>query len=202
MEEEDGRVRPALIARSIAGAFRRPRSTLLLSAALAVVGIIASLGGDARALPVVQQAIAGEPTVVVSAPAPGQQARFAWPVNGPISSYFDEEHPLGIDVGLYFDPNAPIRASAGGAVVFAGGQYCCSYGYHVIIDHGGGWSTLYAHFSEIVVSEGQVVARGQRLGLGGDSGYSTSEHLHFEVRLGEDRLDPLLFLHRDIESPN
>jgi murein DD-endopeptidase MepM/ murein hydrolase activator NlpD len=119
---------------------------------------------------------------------------FVWPVWGPISSYFGPAHPLGIDIDLYQDPNAPIGAAKAGIVTFAGGNECCSYGLYVIVDHGDGTSTLYAHLSQIAVVQGQQVSTGQLLGFGGRTGYATGNHLHFEVHIGDSVVDPLLFL--------
>jgi len=119
---------------------------------------------------------------------------FVWPVWGPISSYFGPGHPLGIDIDLYYDPNSPIGAAKSGIVTFAGGNLCCSYGLYVIVEHGDGTSTLYAHLSQIAVVQGQVVATGQLLGFAGATGYSTGNHLHFEVYIGDDVVDPLIFL--------
>ena len=85
-------------------------------------------------------------------------------------------------------------ASAGGVVTFAGGNACCSYGLYVVVDHGNGMQTLYAHLSKIGVSVGQVVAQGQYLGTSGSTGYSTGEHLHFEVHVGGSIVNPLAYL--------
>jgi len=76
-------------------------------------------------------------------------------------------------------------------VTFAGGNTCCSYGLYVIVDHGNGYTTLYAHLSSISVTQGQRVLLGQLLGLGGRTGYATGNHLHFEVRYNDTILDPL-----------
>jgi murein DD-endopeptidase MepM/ murein hydrolase activator NlpD len=111
----------------------------------------------------------------------GGGAGFMWPTTGPISSRFGPGHPLGIDIDLYSNANAPIVASASGTVTFAGGNTCCSYGLYVIVDHGNGYQTLYAHLSRISVSVGAKVAQGQVLGNGGRTGYATGNHLHFEV---------------------
>ena len=120
--------------------------------------------------------------------------KLAWPVAAPISSYYDARHPLGIDLGLALDPRAEIKAAASGKVTFAGGVACCSYGYYVIVEHSSGLETLYAHLSSILVAEGEEVKQGHVLGIGGDTGRSTSDHLHFEVRDGDEFLNPLLFL--------
>ena len=131
-----------------------------------------------------------------SRPAPVlvSQSRYIWPTQGPISSYFGPSHPLGIDIDLYANPNAPIVAARSGKVIFAGGNACCSYGLYVIVDHGDGVETLYAHFSRMVVSQGQTVNQGDLLGYGGRTGYATGEHLHFEIRVSGTPVNPLNYL--------
>lgn len=126
----------------------------------------------------------------------GQASRsgFIWPATGPISSYFTGGHPLGIDIDFFGNPNQPVGSVAAGRVVFAGGNSCCSYGLYVVVDHGNGFETLYAHFSSIAVSVGQQVAQGQILGNGGRTGYATGNHLHFEVHLNGSVVNPLLYL--------
>jgi murein DD-endopeptidase MepM/ murein hydrolase activator NlpD len=119
---------------------------------------------------------------------------FVWPVWGQISSYFDAGHPLGIDIDMYDDPHSPVGSAKAGIVTFAGGDACCSYGLYVIVEHGDGTSTLYAHLSQIAVSQGQVVSTGQLVGFAGATGYATGNHLHFEVRIGDHVVDPLIFL--------
>ena len=81
-----------------------------------------------------------------------------------------------------------------GKVAFAGGNACCSYGYYVIVDHGNGLKTLYAHLRSISVSVGQQVSQGQTLGPSGTTGYSTGVHLHFEVHKNGTRVDPIPYL--------
>lgn len=117
-----------------------------------------------------------------------------WPVMGAISSYMDGSHPLGIDIDLYNSPGAPIVAATSGTVTFAGGDPCCSYGYHVIIMSETGIETLYAHFSGFAVSSGQHVNQGDVIGYGGCTGYCTGNHLHFEVIDNGVRVDPLSYL--------
>ncbi len=87
----------------------------------------------------------------------------------------------------------PVRAVAAGTVVFAGWSNQ-GYGNMVVIDHGG-YQTLYAHFSTTpLVTTGQTVAAGQDLGSMGNTGFSTGPHLHFEIRLGRDVVDPGSYL--------
>jgi murein DD-endopeptidase MepM/ murein hydrolase activator NlpD len=119
--------------------------------------------------------------------ARGWSGSFSKPADGPISSGFGLRfHPIlrrtrmhtGIDISAGY--GAPIRAAAAGEVISAG--YRRGYGNTIIIDHGGGVSTLYAHCSALLVSEGQSVEKGQVIGRVGSTGLSTGPHLHFEVR--------------------
>ena len=127
--------------------------------------------------------------------APKSSSGFIWPVTGPITSYFGPSHPLGIDIGL--GPSGtgiPIHAAMAGTVSFAGGNACCSYGYYVVVDHPGGFQTLYAHLSKIDVSVGEAVSQGETVGLSGITGYSTGPHLHFEVHVNGKIVNPLSYL--------
>jgi murein DD-endopeptidase MepM/ murein hydrolase activator NlpD len=121
-------------------------------------------------------------------------AGLIWPTSGPISSYMDASHPLGIDIDEYNNPNAPILAATSGVVTFAGGDPCCSYGLYVVIVSPGGIETLYAHLSSINVVQGQQVAQGTVIGLAGCTGYCTGNHLHFEVIDNGVRENPLSYL--------
>ncbi|MEA3019022.1 MAG: hypothetical protein QOI47_546, partial [Actinomycetota bacterium] len=86
----------------------------------------------------------------------------------------------------------PIGASAPGTVIFAGQQ--SGYGNVVIIDHGGGFSTVYAHQSRLAATDGQHLDRGGRVGYVGNTGHSTGPHLHFETRYSGSPRDPRLCL--------
>ncbi len=125
--------------------------------------------------------------------------RFRRPVDAPITSPFGRRfHPIlliwrmhtGIDFGAAY--GAAIHAAGDGVVVTAGGMG--GYGNAVLIDHGGGLATLYAHQSRIVVSAGQHVTVGQVIGYVGSSGESTGPHLHFEVRVNGTPVNPMGYL--------
>ncbi len=86
---------------------------------------------------------------------------------------------------------ADIVAAASGTVIHAGSYG--GYGNTVIIDHGGGMATLYAHQSSVIVSNGQKVLIADVIGYVGSTGLSTGPHLHFEVRLSGDPVDPTTY---------
>jgi len=130
-----------------------------------------------------------------------RESRFVWPAVGPITSYFGPGHPTGIDIGLEIGGDSPIRASAAGLVSFAGGNPCCEYGYHLVIDHANGMSTLYGHLSQILVSDGEDVAQGDLIALGGATGDADGKHLHFELHQDGRLVDPLRYLPALEESP-
>lgn len=118
-----------------------------------------------------------------------------WPVIGWISSGFglrDGQPHEGLDVAAA--EGEPVRAARAGRVVFAGNRG--TYGLTVIIDHGGGLTTLYGHASCILVTEGQWVKEGQIIARVGNTGRSTGPHLHLEVRLNGVPYDPLFCLKR------
>ena len=119
-------------------------------------------------------------------------AGFIWPVVGVITSYFGPWHPLGIDVSA--PVGTPIAAAAGGQVVFAGGDPCCSYGLHVEIKHDETYLSLYAHLDSFAVGLGDYVEQGQTIGYGGLTGRTTGPHLHFEIRRHGRHQNPLLYL--------
>ncbi len=100
--------------------------------------------------------------------------------------YYDKFH-YGIDVPAY--RGTEIYASKAGRVLIA--QYHTSYGYYVLLDHGDGYQTLYAHASKLCVKSGQYVDQGDVIALVGTTGTSTGNHLHFEVRAYGKKVDPL-----------
>ena len=116
-----------------------------------------------------------------------------WPADGPVTSGFGFRWGrlhAGIDIGA--SSGAPIDAAKGGTVIMAG--FNGGYGNTVIVDHGGGISTLYAHMSRVGTGEGAVVKQGQRIGSVGSTGNSTGAHLHFEVRVGGSAENPMRYL--------
>ena len=136
------------------------------------------------------------PPVLPAPPAPALPASSAgliWPVSGAMSQYYSGGH-RAIDIGMYANPFAPVAAATSGIVTFAGGNPCCSYGYHVIVSSPTGVETLYAHLSGIVVRAGQQVSQGQALGNVGCTGFCTGNHLHFEVIINGVQVDPLAYL--------
>jgi murein DD-endopeptidase MepM/ murein hydrolase activator NlpD len=123
-----------------------------------------------------------------------------WPVDGKLESGFGgRRNPFGgssyeFHEGQDIDAQTgdPVVAGAKGTVIFVGWQH--GYGRLIIIDHGGGLSTRYGHLSEFDVEEGQDVARGQFIGRVGSTGRSTGPHLHYEVRINDDPVNPIQYL--------
>ena len=101
----------------------------------------------------------------------------------------------GIDLALGSYPVSSVYAACDGWVSRTE-WLTWSYGYYVIVDCGDGWETLYSHFREIMVTWGQSVTKGVTvLGVSGSTGYSTGEHLHFEIRYNGTYLDPEEYIH-------
>jgi len=118
-------------------------------------------------------------------------AQFIWPAGGQLSQYYAWYHP-GIDIANNSAPG--IAASDGGVVVVAGWPDGQGYGNRVLIDHGNGYSSLYAHLSNIYVSIGATVSRGQLIGQMGSTGRSTGIHLHLEIHYKGVPVNPLAIL--------
>ena len=120
-------------------------------------------------------------------------AGLIWPCDGVVVSGFGMRWGRmheGIDIGCAY--GTPNRAAASGTVIYAG--WLGGYGNLVVVDHGNGLSTAYAHASSILVSIGQSVSQGQTVSLVGSTGHSTGPHLHFEVRVNGVAVDPLPYL--------
>lgn len=134
-------------------------------------------------------------------------ADFAWPLMdvaygggayissdyGPRTSPYTGFHK-GLDITCGGAQGRRIGAAEAGTVIVAAYGWNGGYGNYMIIDHGNGLSTLYAHCSSLAVSVGDTVSRGQFIGNVGNTGNSTGPHLHFEVRINGDHTDPAPYL--------
>ncbi len=117
--------------------------------------------------------------------------RFVWPTDGwRLTQYYWWAH-RAIDIGVA--TGHPVYASDGGTVIYAGWS-TVGYGNHIVLDHGNGFQTLYAHLSAIYVVSGQFVGQGTVIGASGNTGNSSGPHLHFEIRYGGSLLNPLDYL--------
>jgi murein DD-endopeptidase MepM/ murein hydrolase activator NlpD len=160
------------------------------------------LDGDVEAI---QGKIAEELAATGSMPLPlgaikPGSGSMIWPVDGPIASGFGprtlegsyEYHP-GIDIAV--PEGTPIRAALTGTVAFTEPEASSGgYGNYTCIDHGGGLSTCYAHQSAFAVSAGEPVQQGEVIGYSGCTGYCLGPHVHFEVRINGEVVDPLGYL--------
>lgn len=127
--------------------------------------------------------------------------KFLWPTTNSYvitSPYSMRVHPTlgvykqhtGIDIGASYGTN--VLAAAAGTVIIAGWNN--AYGNYVVINHGGGVTTLYGHNSKLTVSKGQKVTRGQTIAKVGSTGYSTGPHIHFEVQVNGKPVNPMSYL--------
>jgi murein DD-endopeptidase MepM/ murein hydrolase activator NlpD len=171
---------------AIAETLRQRAAARSVSAASAPSAGAAGAGADSS--------VAGLPDL------PPSSGQFQYPVPGaPITSPFGYRiHPIygtsilhtGIDFGA--DSGTPIHAAADGVVASAGSLG--GYGNATIIEHGGGLATLYGHQSAFLVSEGDRVSAGEVIGRVGCTGSCTGPHVHFEVRVNGDPVDPMGYL--------
>ncbi len=122
-----------------------------------------------------------------------------WPVEGRLISSFGQRNDpfsgegayhAGVDISA--PSGTPVHVAANGTVIQLGGIN--GYGHLVVVDHGNGFVTYYAHLSEIDVIEGQQVRRGDTIGAVGSTGRSTGPHLHYEVRMNNIPVNPYRFL--------
>ncbi len=154
-----------------------------------------------------QQAAAQQQAAAGGTVAPGGQVQSTpagagvWPAPAShiiTSRYGGRSYPidgsynfhLGLDIGAGY--GTPVVAYQGGTVIIA--TYHWSYGNYVVVDHGNGLSTLYAHMSALNVGAGDTVSAGQQVGAIGSTGSSTGPHLHFEVRINGSTVDPAPYL--------
>jgi len=167
-------------------------------ACLALLPCAAAQGGDARQalreaqLALLPAALADLPSVDLAS------QRFVYPLRGTLSSGFGwrnvsvngNRYHAGIDLAAPL--GTPVRAARDGLVVRAG--WWGTYGYVVVIDHGDGAETRYAHLSSFAVAAGDAVRQGDVIGAVGSTGASTGPHLHFEIRFEGAAVDPLPYL--------
>ena len=201
------RLRDELIARqnALAAAASAKRSALgdvhattqeMLDEAASLEETSASLGAQIRSSQSVSSSSAGSASASTASTASVSSSGFIWPVGGSVASGYGYRclggicrlHE-GVDIGAGY--GSPIVAAASGTVIYAG--YMGGYGNLIVIDHGGGISTAYAHQSGFAVSGGSV-SQGQTIGYVGCTGRCFGPHLHFEVRVNGGAVDPLGYL--------
>ncbi|MET0684895.1 MAG: peptidoglycan DD-metalloendopeptidase family protein [Solirubrobacteraceae bacterium] len=158
-----------------------------------------SLEGDLRALEKEQARVlariqaAQNPSAPPAGPIRQGSGTFIWPVNGTFTSPFGYRWGrlhAGIDIAV--PEGTPIRAADSGRVIIAG--WTGGYGNYTCISHSGSLSTCYGHQSRIATSVGANVGKGQVIGYSGNTGNSTGPHLHFEVRVNGNPVDPMGYL--------
>jgi murein DD-endopeptidase MepM/ murein hydrolase activator NlpD len=141
-------------------------------------------------------------TTTTAAAAPRVQAAatgpIVWPAAGALTGWFMERRGGARHTGIDIDGSTgdPVWAAAAGTVAWAGGAPAgySGYGIVVIVDHGGGLQTVYAHLSAVKATAGQAVGPGDRIGSVGSTGHSTGSHLHFELRRDGVPVNPLGWL--------
>ena len=132
-------------------------------------------------------------TRVSSAPkgAPKGTGKFAWPTRGSITQPFRGSRHTGMDIANRV--GTPVVAADDGYVVLAGLD-TTGYGVQIVIDHGNGFWTRYAHLSKLYVTAGDIVKKNQRIADMGNTGHSTGPHLHFEIIKDQTQRNPLTYL--------
>lgn len=154
---------------------------------------VEALAAESAALADAIRQAQGGPTTSSTGTGAPSAAGFIWPVNGVVVSGFGMRWGRmheGIDISA--SSGTPIWAAASGTVIWSGWRG--GYGNAVVVDHGNGLATLYAHASALLVGVGQSVSQGQTVALVGSTGNSSGPHLHFEVRVNGVAVDPLLYL--------
>lgn len=125
----------------------------------------------------------------------GSAPSFLWPVEGPVLARFGPREGVGRNDGINIGASAgaPVRAAETGVVVYAGNELR-GYGNLLLVRHGGGWTSAYAHNGELLVDRGAKVERGQVIAKVGRTGGVAEPQSHFELRKGTDAVDPLKYL--------
>jgi murein DD-endopeptidase MepM/ murein hydrolase activator NlpD len=153
---------------------------------------IESLEAESASLAAAIRAAQAPSSTPISTPVTGSGA-LRWPVSGPVTSGFGPRWGRmheGIDIAV--SSGTPVGAAAPGTVIYVG--WLGGYGNLVVVDHGGGLSTAYAHNTSFAVAVGQAVETGTVLAFSGNTGNSSGPHVHFEVRVGGSAVDPLGYL--------
>jgi murein DD-endopeptidase MepM/ murein hydrolase activator NlpD len=173
---------------------RKDRSIALVAADQQLAAMEAHLEAEnRRVLAITRSSVKGRVSAASSAASKVASGGWMWPARGPITSRYGfrwGRMHQGVDIGA--PTGAAIVAAKPGVVSYAGTM--SGYGRVVIVDHGGGLSTLYAHQSAMAVRRGQQVDAGQRIGSVGCSGRCTGPHLHFEVRKNGAPRNPTSYL--------
>ncbi|HKM17659.1 MAG: peptidoglycan DD-metalloendopeptidase family protein [Firmicutes bacterium] len=139
---------------------------------------------------------AGPVEAVAATAAVNRPPRFNWPVSGQISSpYGWRDHPItkvrhfhgGIDIAV--PQGTIVKAAASGIVIQA--EWMGDYGYGVVIDHGGGYTTWYGHNTQLLVKKGDAVKANQPIARAGSTGLSTGPHLDFRIKYNQETINPL-----------
>lgn len=153
------------------------------------VGQAVIVPGGKKTLPVQRAQVYSGP---VPAGAKTGSGRFVWPTSGYVTQGYKRLHPA-LDIARAI--GTPVKAADSGYVVVAGWSNQ-GYGKYIVINHGNGFQTLYAHLDQIYVSVGNVVGQGAVIGAMGNTGRSTGPHLHFEIHKNGVKLNPQSFLPR------
>ena len=196
--EEQRQARDAVATRELDVTVARDDKTTLLARVRDTQGAARDdIRGLAAASEELEQEILAAQRRVAAPASTGSGRRpasgFIWPVNGPLTSGFGQRWGrlhAGVDIGVSF--GTAIGAVAAGTVVYSG--WLGGYGNLVVVDHGSGLTTAYAHQQRIYARVGQSVGQGEALGEVGSTGNSTGPHLHFEVRINGAAVDPLGYL--------
>lgn len=162
---------------------------------------VSEASGETLEKVVLEEVVVSEPvaqvidrgTATVATASRGGDGALNWPVNGKITSsygYRSSGFHNGLDLGAKY--GTTVKAAAGGKVTLA--AYSGGYGYCVLIDHGNGIKTRYAHLSKMSVKKGDTVLRGEKIGEIGSTGNSTGPHLHFEVIKNGKTQNPINYL--------
>lgn len=173
-------------------AAREDRATFVAEAE-ALAAESAGLAARIQAAQNAAAAVTAPSSGTVSATPSSPGATLSWPVSGPVTSGFGPRWGRmheGIDIAV--GTGTPVRAAAAGTVIYAG--WLGGYGNLVVVDHGGGLSTAYAHNSSFAVGEGAAIGAGTVVSLSGNTGNSSGPHVHFEVRVNGSAVDPLAYL--------